>query len=242
MRKVAIVTGAAGGIGRATVAAFISDWTVIAVDREWATDISEATTRTVNLSEEREVQALFEWLENDYGRLDALVNNAAVQVRKPLVDTTIEEWNDVLNSNLRSIYLTTRYAQPLLQASHGAIVNISSVHAMATSAGSGAYAASKGGVSALTRASALELTPVRVNAILPGAIDTHMLRSNLEHADVHVDDSIESLGARTALGRVGQPEDIAQAILFLADSERSSYITGSSLVVDGGALARLSIE
>lgn len=241
MKKVVLITGAAGGIGAATVAAFAPDWTVVAADREQANRLPGGVLfRQVDLAEDSQVQDLFQWVEDGQGRLDALVNNAAVQIRKPLTDTTFDEWNGVLGSNLGSIFLTTRYANPLLQANQGAIVNIGSVHAIATSSGSAAYAASKGGVLALTRACALELAPVRVNAILPGAIDTAMLRSNA--GEDSIEESLDALGVRTALGRIGNPEEVAQAILFLADGSRSSFVTGSALVVDGGALARLSTE
>lgn len=110
-----------------------------------------------------------------------------------------------------------------------------------------AYAASKGSVLALTRAMALEFAAggVRVNAVMPGAIDTEMLRAGLDRSHLSGDSleaKLKALGARIALGRVGRPEEIARTILFLADSEQSSYITGAALVVDGGALARLSTE
>ena len=241
MTRVALVTGSAGGIGRATVAAFVTDWTVVAVDRHPADDLPDGGAfRQIELREESQIKELLAWVEKVHGRLDALINNAAIQIRKPLIDTTVDDWNQVMESNLRSIYLTTRYANPLLQASQGAIVNIGSVHAKATTREAAAYAASKGGVLAFTRASALELAPVRVNAILPGAIDTAMLRSSIN--DRSIDEAIRALGDRTALGRVGVPDEVAQAILFLADGARSSFVTGSALVVDGGALARLSTE
>ena len=115
--------------------------------------------------------------------LDVLINNAAVQIAKPLVETTVEEWDAVMASNLRSVFLFVKLAHPLLKAAGGgAIVNVSSVHAIQTSANIAAYATSKGGLLALTRAMAIEFAPdnIRVNAILPGAVDTPMLRAGLE--------------------------------------------------------------
>jgi len=111
--------------------------------------------------------------------LDVLVNNAGFQVTKPLIETTVEEWDMVMTSNLRSVFLGAKLAYPLLKANGGAIVNVSSVHAVATSANIAAYAASKGGLLALTRAMAIEFAPdkIRVNAVLPGAVDTPMLRA-----------------------------------------------------------------
>jgi glucose 1-dehydrogenase len=117
---------------------------------------------------------------------------------------------------------------------------------VATSANIAAYAASKGAVTALTRALAIELAPdrIRVNSVLPGAVDTHMLRAGLERGHVsgiHPDGCMAGLAEKTVMGRIGKPEEIAQAILFLAD-ERSAFTTGQSLIVDGGATARLSTE
>jgi NAD(P)-dependent dehydrogenase (short-subunit alcohol dehydrogenase family) len=179
--------------------------------------------------------------------LDALVNNAAVQVAKPLMETTVEEWDAVMASNLRSVFLGVKLAYPLLKEEGGAIVNVSSVHAIQTSANIAAYAASKGGLLALTRAMAIEFAPdnIRVNAILPGAVDTPMLRAGLGrghagHGDVQ--ERLDNLARKTVSGKVGRPEEIARAIYFLADNEQSSFMTGQALVVDGGATARLSTE
>ncbi|MCK4964700.1 MAG: SDR family oxidoreductase, partial [Dehalococcoidia bacterium] len=189
----------------------------------------------------------FEEVSHDEGRLDALINNAAIQVCKPLVETTPEEWDAVMSSNLRSVYLAVRHAYPLMQENGGAIVNVSSVHAIATSANIAAYAASKGAILSLTRALAIELAPdkIRVNAILPGAVDTPMLHEGLARGHLqgaNVQELMQELGRRTVMGRVGQPEEIAQTILFLADNSQSSFMTGQALVVDGGATARLSTE
>jgi NAD(P)-dependent dehydrogenase (short-subunit alcohol dehydrogenase family) len=129
----------------------------------------------------------------------------------------------------------------------GAIVNVSSVHALATSKNIAAYAASKGALLAFTRATAIELAPdnIRVNAVLPGAVDTPMLRAGLNRGHVkmgNIEDSVCELGKKHVLGRIGLPEEIGQTILFLADDERSSFITGHGLIVDGGAIAKLSTE
>ncbi len=126
-------------------------------------------------------------------------------------------------------------------------MNVSSVHAIATSANIAAYAASKGAMLALTRALAIELASnnIRVNAVLPGAVDTPMLYSGLSRGHLQGDnvlDLVEQLGSKHVIGRVGQPQEIAQAIYFLADQSRSSFMTGQGLVVDGGATCRLSTE
>ena len=177
-----------------------------------------------------------------------MVNNAAVQIAKPLVETSAEEWDMVIASNLRSVFLGAKLAFPLLKAKGGgAIVNVSSVHAVATSANIAVYAASKGGLLALTRAMAIEFAPdeIRVNAILPGAVDTPMLRAGLDRGHVgdgDVLDRLENLARKTVNGRVGKPEEIASSIYFLADNTQSSFMTGQALIVDGGATARLSTE
>jgi NAD(P)-dependent dehydrogenase (short-subunit alcohol dehydrogenase family) len=160
----------------------------------------------------------------------------------------VEEWDAVMASNLRSVFLAAKLAYPLLEAKGGgAIVNVSSVHAVATSKDISAYAASKGGLLALTRAMAIEFAPVnvRVNAILPGAVDTPMLRAGLgrDHAGGgSIDQRLENLARNTVSGKIGKPEEIANAIYFLSDSNQSSFMTGQALIVDGGATARLSTE
>ena len=154
----------------------------------------------------------------------------------------------VMESNLRSVYLAIRHAYPLLKADGGgSIVNVGSVHAVATSANIAAYAASKGALLALTRALAIEFAAdkVRVNTIQPGAVDTPMLRSGLNRGHLQGDSTMElvrALGARHVIGRVGQPDEIGRAILFLADPTWSSFVTGQALTVDGGATSRLSTE
>jgi len=175
------------------------------------------------------------------------VNNAAVQICKPLVETLPEEWDQVMASNVRSVYLSIREAHAFLKKCGGAIVNVSSVHAVATSRGIAAYAASKGALLALTRAVALELGEdgIRVNAVLPGAVDTPMLHAGLSRGHVaggSIDELVRGLGGKHVMGRVGQPEEIGQAVLFLADAKRSSFMTGQAIIVDGGATARLSTE
>ena len=247
----ALVTGAAGGIGRATVSLFSEKgWRVIGVDRaDFGEDFPQnGLFIQSDISRPEDMQAIFEKAHAFTESLDALVNNAALQVAKPLVETTVEEWDAVMASNLRSVFLGVKLAYPLLTAgSSAAVVNISSVHAIQTSANIAAYAASKGGLLALTRAMAIEFAPdnIRVNAILPGAVDTPMLRAGLGRGHVgqgDVQERLDNLARKTVSGKVGKPEEIAHAIYFLADNEQSSFMTGQALVVDGGATARLSTE
>jgi NAD(P)-dependent dehydrogenase (short-subunit alcohol dehydrogenase family) len=249
--KTLLITGAAGGIGRATVALFTEKkWRVIGVDRN---DFGDGFPKNglfiqSDISRAEDMEAIFERAKSFTDTLDAVVNNAALQVAKPLVETTVEEWDAVMAANLRSVFLGVKLAYPLLKAGHGgAIVNVSSVHAVQTSANIAAYAASKGGLLALTRAMAIEFAPdnIRVNAILPGAVDTPMLRAGLGRGHVgsgDVQERLDNLARKTVSGKVGKPEEIARAIYFLADGEQSSFMTGQAMIVDGGATARLSTE
>ncbi len=251
MTKTILITGAAGGIGRASVALFAEKgWRVIGVDRS---EFGEGFPKNglfiqSDISRPEDMQAIFGKAQAFTESLDALVNNAALQVAKPLVQTTVEEWDAVMAANLRSVFLGVKLAHPLLKAgSGGAIVNVSSVHAVQTSANIAAYAASKGGLLALTRAMAIEFAPdnIRVNAILPGAVDTPMLRAGLGRGHVgqgDVQERLDNLARKTVNGRVGTPGEIAHAIYFLADNEQSSFMTGQAMIVDGGATARLSTE
>jgi glucose 1-dehydrogenase len=249
--KTVLITGVGGGIGRACVHHFFEKgWRVIGVDRSDYGDGFPESGHFIkaDISQPDSAEVIFEEARNFHPSLDVLVNNAAVQVAKPLVETTVEEWDAVMASNLRSVFLFVKLAHPLMKAAGGgAVVNVSSVHAIQTSANIAAYAASKGGLLALTRAMAIEFAPdnIRVNAILPGAVDTPMLRAGLGrghagHGDIQ--ERLDNLARRTVSGKVGKPEEIAQAIYFLADNEQSSFMTGQALVVDGGATARLSTE
>ncbi len=248
MSQVVLIAGVLGGIGAATAHLFHrSGWYVIGVDIQEAPE----NTTDIDLFIRGDVSEVADW-ETIAAKISAtgkqvhgLVNNAAIQICKPLVETTPEEWDKVMGVNLRSVYLAVRYIYPFMQ-SGSAIANVSSVHAIATSTQIAAYAASKGGMMALTRALALELAPqIRVNAILPGAVDTSMLRSGLSRGHVqgtNSDELVAALGQKHVVGRVGQPAEIAEAIYFLIDNEKSSFMTGQSLVIDGGATARLSTE
>jgi NAD(P)-dependent dehydrogenase (short-subunit alcohol dehydrogenase family) len=250
MTKTILITGAAGGIGRATVNLFTEKgWRVIGVDRSDYGSEFPASGLFIrsDISHPEDMQSIFEQARAFTDSLEALVNNAAMQVAKPLIETTVEEWDAVMQANLRSVFLGVKLAYPLLKTGSGAIVNVSSVHAIQTSANIAAYAASKGGMLALTRAMAIEFAPddIRVNAILPGAVDTPMLRAGLGRGHVghgNMQERLDNLARKTVNGRVGQPAEIAHAIYFLADHEQSSFMTGQALVVDGGATARLSTE
>lgn len=244
-----IVTGVAGGIGTATAKLFSeAGWDVTGVDRRRPSDESAlACFVQADVSDPADWPKVTTCVAEQAGRLRAVVNNAAIQVLTPLTAMEPDEWDRVMATNVRSAYLAIRETYPLMRDEGGSIVNVSSVHALATSAGIAAYAASKGALLALTRAVAIELAParIRVNSVVPGAVDTPMLHAGLRRDsgdERPIGELLDALAKKTAIGRVGDPEDIARAILFLADDESASFITGQGLVVDGGAIARLSTE
>src|SRR5574340_1037915 len=250
-KQVVLITGAAGGVGRATVELFSEKgWRVIGVDRQeyGETFPKDGLFILADISEPANIEMIYAKASRFSSTLDAVVNNAALQITKPLLQTSAEEWDRVMASNLRSVFLGAKLAHPLLKAAGGgAVVNVSSVHAVATSANIAAYAASKGGLLALTRAMAIEFAAdnIRVNAILPGAVDTPMLRAGLnrEHAGSGtLPERLENLARRTVNGRIGQPEEIAHAIYFLADNAQPSSSPGRAMTAAGGAPARLSTE
>jgi len=249
--KFVLITGSAGGIGKACVAQFARQgWRVIGIDKN---DFGDGFPGSglffrADISRAEEFSTIYHKVAAFTPYLNALVNNAAVQIAKPLVETSVDEWDMVIASNLRPVYLSARYFHSMLvEAQESAIVNMSSVHAIQTSANIAAYAASKGGILALTRAMAIEFAHdnIRVNAVLPGAVDTPMLRSGLDRGHLSgpsITERLDNLARKTVNGRIGQPEEIARAVYFLADNTQSSFMTGQALVVDGGATARLSTE
>ncbi|HNY83973.1 MAG TPA: SDR family oxidoreductase [Anaerolineaceae bacterium] len=249
--KTVLITGAAGGVGRATVKLFNDKgWRVIGVDRKEIYEgfPSDGFYIQADISSAANLETIFDRASAYTQSLDAVVNNAGYQISKPLIETTAEEWDQVMASNLRAAFLGVKLGYRLLKAEGGgAIINVSSVHAVATSANIAAYAASKGGLLALTRAMAIEFAPdsIRVNAVLPGAVDTPMLRAGFRRGrpgELPEEEQMAALAAKTVNGRVGKPAEIASVIYFLADSEQSSFMTGQAIVVDGGATCRLSTE
>lgn len=257
-QRIVAITGVAGGIGSATAQVFSElGWHVIGIDRRASArkEVSCDHFIRADVSELDAPRQIFMEIASHYPQLDALVNNAACQICKPLIQTTAAEWDQIFACNVRSIHLSVAQAYPLLREARGAIVNVSSVHAVATSKGIGAYAASKGALLALTRSMALEFGEdgVRANAVLPGAVDTPMLHAGLSRGHIDAADDgaspgsaigllVRGLGKKHVMGRVGLPREIGQAIAFLADSEKSSFVTGQAMIVDGGATARLSTE
>jgi NAD(P)-dependent dehydrogenase (short-subunit alcohol dehydrogenase family) len=239
-QKVALVTGAARGIGLATAKRFLAEgWRVALLDidghtlRSAVADIGDSDHTLVlecDVSDAREVAAAIDKLAARFGRLDALINNAGVAVFASVLETSDEDWSRILAVNLSGPFLCTKAAVPLMREhGGGAIVNITSISAVRASTLRSAYGTSKAALAHLTKQLAVELASlgIRVNAVAPGPVDTAMAKA-VHTAEIRADyhDAIP-------LNRYGLEDELAEAIFFLS-SERSSYITGQVLAVDGG--------
>lgn len=243
--KVVLVTGGASGIGRAACELLAEEGArVFVADRQLdqarvtadsiETKGGRAEALHLDVTRQQDWDAALTHILDATGQIDVLINNAGILSMKPVQETTSEEWDQVLNVNLKGVFLGTRCVIPSMQkANRGVIINVSSIAGMVGIGGSAAYQASKGAVRQFTKACAVDLAPfnIRVNSIHPGLIETGMTH------DIMADPSqVGALLGPTLLKRVGQPMEIAQALLFLA-SEESSFMTGAEMVVDGGYTA-----
>ena len=249
--KVAIVTGAGKGIGKGIAKVFSREGAKVVL-ADWDEEAGEKTSEEIrrsggdaffmkcDISNEEQVKAMIQATIAKYGRINVLVNNAAIGVYKTVLDTTTEEWDHCLAVNLKGVFLCSKYAIPHIKtAGGGAIVNIASVHSYQNVGGTAPYAASKAGVVALTRVMAIDYgrDKIRVNAICPGWIDTPLIQS-IFAGTPDPGKARQEVERRQILGRLGTPEEVGQAAAFLA-SEEASYITGASLMVDNGMTAQL---
>jgi NAD(P)-dependent dehydrogenase (short-subunit alcohol dehydrogenase family) len=246
--KIAIVTGAASGIGRAAVELFAAEGAVVIaadVQDEAGQALADELARAgstcayvhVDVSRESDVEAMVRLALSQYGRLDVLFNNAGIEGEQaPTAQATVENWQRVIDVNLKSVFLGLKYGiEAMLRGGGGSVINNASVAGLVGFAGIPAYCASKGGVVQLTRTAALEYAAqgVRVNCLCPGIIDTPMVeRFTHDNAE-----AVAQMEALEPVGRFGTPKEVAQLALFLA-SDRSSFITGAVIPVDGGFVAR----
>ncbi|TPG58155.1 SDR family oxidoreductase [Roseomonas nepalensis] len=230
-KRVALVTGGARGIGRGIARRLAADgWHVVTADTEPEGPPEAARHARADIADEAAVRALVDGIASAEGRLDGLVCNAGIMVRKPLRDLSLEEWSRVIGTNLTSTYLLARAAEPLLRAARGAIVTMASTRAHQSEPDTESYAASKGGLLALTHALAVSLGPeVRANVISPGWINVR--DETLSEAD----------NAQHPAGRVGRPEDIAALAAWLLGPE-SGFVTGSEFISDGGMTRKMIYE
>jgi len=241
---VAVVTGAASGIGCAIAELLAERGShVVAVDRDEAglATVASATITPLAVDVTRLEQcARIAETVRAIGPLKGLVNCAGVELHGTVVDMAEEDWDLVMAVNLKAIYLVSKHCLPLIEETGGgAVVNMSSIQAMATQTNVAAYAAAKGGVIALTRAMALDHATqgIRVTCVCPGTIETPLVRANAEYfSPGNPRASLESWGSMHALGRIGQPSEVARVVAFLL-SDDASFITGSSHLIDGGLLA-----
>ncbi|MGE5219712.1 MAG: SDR family NAD(P)-dependent oxidoreductase [Chloroflexota bacterium] len=244
MDKVAVITGGAGGIGHAVAEMFfqqkyalvlldLNDDAGLSITAEMRTRGAGALFLPANLAQEAEVETVFEKIIAAYGRVDVLVNVAGGSLyRHPLEDFPLAHWHAVIDANLTSTFLCCRAVTALMKSQRsGSIVNISSDIGFSGDANRSAYAAAKAGILGLTRTLALELAPfgARANAVAPGRIATPRVRANYSDAEW------EAAAKRIPLGHAGAPEDVAEAVAFLA-GPASKHMTGQTLHVNGGRI------
>ncbi len=247
--KCALITGGASGIGRATALLFAREGAAVAVadlDEAGAQAVAQAIAdesgRAIavrcDVSQAADCQRAVQQTVDQLGGLDILFNNAGIIRRADVLETTEEDWDRVMAVNVKSVFLMSKYAVSVMaQAGGGAIVNTGSGWGLVGGANAVSYCASKGAVVNMTRAMALDhgAQNVRVNCVCPGDTDTRMLRSEARQLGASEEEFLMEAAERP-LKRIGRPEDIAQAVLYLA-SDAASFVTGAVLVVDGGGLA-----
>ncbi len=247
--KVALITGGAAGIGRATALLLAREGAAVAIadmngeaGQSVVAEIMQAGGRAiferVDVTRVADCKRVAQRTIGEFGRIDILFNNAGIIRRATILDLSEEDWDRVMAVNVKAIYLLSREVIPLMQKqSGGSIINTASGWGLSGGVKAAVYCASKGAVVLLTKAMAVDHGPqnIRVNCICPGDTDTGMLRNEAQQLG-EPSDRFLSDAAKRPLGRVGSPEEIAQAVLYLA-SDASSFVTGTALVIDGGGLA-----
>lgn len=240
--KVSLVTGAGQGIGKAIAFAFANEGSTVVVN-----DIKEEMARTVSediiarggqaiaikadVSKRKEVENMIEKTIRSFKRIDVLVNNAGVQTETPFLDLSEEEWDTIIDTNLKGTFLCSQLAaREMVKQGGGKIINISSIHDFFPRRNIAHYAASKGGIAMLTKVMALELARYKINvtAVAPGAVATHMNADILSSPE-----KVAEMNSKIPLGRIATPEEVAKVAVYLA-SQDAEYITGSTIYMDGG--------
>ena len=239
-KPVALITGGANGIGRAIARHLLAaGWRLCIIDKP-GSGLSRALpqrSRHVllvggDVSDEASVSDVVDETVEQFGRLDAVVSNAGIMIRKPLCRLTLAEWHSVIDTNLTAAFLLARAAEKALRRVHGAMVLIASTRALMSEPNTESYSTSKGGLVALTHALSTSLGPdVRVNCVSPGWIATRNYGA-LRRKD----------HTQHPAGRVGKPQDIAEIVAWLLDSERSGFVTGANFVIDGGMTRKMIYE
>jgi NAD(P)-dependent dehydrogenase (short-subunit alcohol dehydrogenase family) len=251
--KTVVVTGGSLGMGRACAERFASDGCrvlIVANDETSTADAAAAIGPNASgfvgdVRKAADMRAAMAAAVERYGGIDILACCAGIQRYGTVVDTPEDVWDDVLDINLKGIYLAAKFAIPeMRKRGGGAVIAISSVQSYASQAGVAAYTASKGAINALVRAMALDHAPdnITVNAVCPASIDTPMLRwaADLYKGDSTVEATVAAWGKGHPLGRVGKPEEVADLVAFLA-SDKARFITGADIKIDGGVMSKLGI-
>ena len=240
VKRVALVTGGANGIGRAVCRHLLgSGWRVGVLDLPGTSLTRHFPPRARNVvliegdvREEETAARAVAAVAARFGRLDGLVSNAGIMVRKPLHQLTLAEWHRVIDTNLTATFLLARAAEKALRKTRGAIVTIASTRAKMSEPNTESYSASKGGVVALTHSLAVSLGPdIRVNCVSPGWIETK------DYAALRRKDHDQH-----PTGRVGKPDDVAELVAWLLDGERSGFVTGANFIIDGGMTRKMIYE
>lgn len=251
--KVAIITGSTSGIGRATAILFAQEGAKVVITGR-RSEVGENTVQEIerrkreaifikaDVSEIQQVKNLVKRTIKTFGKIDILLNNAGIHpgsARKPLAECSVEDWDKIMGVNVRGIFLTCKYVIPqMIKNGGGVIINTSSQLAFRVIKDRGIYSTSKGAIITLTKALAIDYSVyhIRVNCICPGIVETEMAMPIIQEARNDAQ-GWQRLVAKYPIGRIGKPEDIAHAALFLA-SDESNWITGSCLMVDGGYTAQ----